>query len=53
MGCILYELLTGSVPFAADNFMGILTQHLFEAPEPPAQAPRLTGTSRRTSRRSA
>ena len=35
VGCIMYEMLTGQVPFTADNFMGILTKHLLEAPVPP------------------
>jgi serine/threonine protein kinase len=34
VGCIMYHLLTGSVPFTADNFMGILTKHLLERPVP-------------------
>jgi serine/threonine protein kinase len=37
VGCIMYHLLTGQVPFMADNFMGILTKHLMEAPVPPRQ----------------
>ena len=32
MGCILFQLVTGRVPFEADNFMGVLTQHLTEPP---------------------
>ncbi|MBP9204656.1 MAG: serine/threonine protein kinase [Kofleriaceae bacterium] len=30
MGCILYQLVVGRVPFEADNFMGILSMHLTE-----------------------
>lgn len=35
-GVIMYELLTGRVPFTADTFMGILTKHMFEVPEAPS-----------------
>jgi hypothetical protein len=37
IGTILYEMLVGRTPFDADNLMGILTKHLFEAPVPPSQ----------------
>lgn len=36
-GVILYELLTGEVPFTGDNFMAVLTQHMFEAPRAPSE----------------
>ncbi|HEX9103889.1 MAG TPA: serine/threonine-protein kinase, partial [Polyangia bacterium] len=36
-GCILYEMLTGDVPFHAETFMGVLTKHMFENPQPPSQ----------------
>jgi serine/threonine-protein kinase len=36
-GCILYEMLTGDVPFHAETFMGVLTKHMFESPQPPSQ----------------
>jgi len=32
MGCILFQLVTNHVPFEADNFMGVLSQHLTEMP---------------------
>ncbi|MBA3540971.1 MAG: protein kinase [Deltaproteobacteria bacterium] len=32
MGCILFQLVTGRVPFQAENFMGVLSLHLTEAP---------------------
>jgi serine/threonine-protein kinase len=35
-GCILYEMLTADVPFHAETFMGVLTKHMFENPEPPS-----------------
>ncbi len=35
LGIIMYEMLTGHVPFEADTFMGVLTKHLYEEPIPP------------------
>jgi len=37
MGCLLYLLVTNQLPFTADNFMGVLSQHLTD--EPPEIAP--------------
>jgi serine/threonine-protein kinase len=42
LGCVMYHLLTGKVPFVADNFMGILTKHMLEPVVPLRQrAPEL------------
>ena len=35
VGVIMYEMLTGDVPFNADSFMAILTRHISDKPEPP------------------
>jgi serine/threonine-protein kinase len=32
LGVILFEMLTGSVPFRSDSMVGILTQQVFDAP---------------------
>ncbi len=37
LGCLMYHMLTGVVPFNADSFMGILTKHLLEPVIPPRQ----------------
>lgn len=35
VGCILYQLVTGAVPFEAESFMGVLSKHMLEAPVAP------------------
>ena len=30
LGCMMFELFTGRVPYSGDSFMAILTQHMFE-----------------------
>jgi serine/threonine-protein kinase len=37
LGIIMYEMFTGRVPFEADSYMGVLTKHMFMAPEPPSR----------------
>ncbi|MBL9100546.1 MAG: serine/threonine protein kinase [Myxococcales bacterium] len=35
-GVILFQLVTGQLPFSADNFMGLLNKHMFDAPPRPS-----------------
>lgn len=37
MGVMLYECLTGEVPFRANNYLGIISQVLTHTPRPPSQ----------------
>jgi serine/threonine protein kinase len=37
LGIIMYEMFAGRVPFEADTYMGVLTQHMFVQPVPPSQ----------------
>ena len=36
-GCVLYQMLVGSVPYVGDNALGIITKHLTERAMPPRQ----------------
>jgi serine/threonine-protein kinase len=37
LGVVLYECLTGSVPFVATSYLGVIAKILTELPEPPSQ----------------
>jgi serine/threonine-protein kinase len=37
LGVLLYEMITGAVPFEADTYMGVLTKHMFAAPTKPSE----------------
>ncbi|MCA9596234.1 MAG: protein kinase [Myxococcales bacterium] len=37
LGIVLYEMLTGKLPFEADTFMGVLTKHIYMTPSLPSQ----------------
>ncbi len=37
LGCILYEFMTGQLPFQAESPVKIMTAHVFNEPTPPSQ----------------
>ncbi|MEJ7602226.1 MAG: serine/threonine-protein kinase [Kofleriaceae bacterium] len=37
LGCMLYEMITGRLPFEAPTIMALLSKHLIEVPPPPSQ----------------
>ena len=37
LGVIVYQMLAGRTPFVADSFMGLLRQHMYEAPPRPGE----------------
>jgi serine/threonine protein kinase len=55
-GVMIYEMLTGDVPFDSDTFLGVLAKHMFEPPAPiaasnarlgPFEAPLLRALAKR------
>jgi eukaryotic-like serine/threonine-protein kinase len=38
LGILVFEMLTGRVPFEADTYMGVLTKHMFQQPPKPSEA---------------
>ncbi|MEO7112166.1 MAG: serine/threonine-protein kinase [Polyangiaceae bacterium] len=34
LGVVMYEAISGRVPFSSETHMGVLTKHVFETPEP-------------------
>jgi serine/threonine-protein kinase len=38
LGVLMFEMLTGRVPFEADTYMGVLTKHMFAEPPKPSES---------------
>jgi eukaryotic-like serine/threonine-protein kinase len=39
LGVVMYEMLTGKVPFEAETYMGVLSKHLYLEPAAPSSVP--------------
>jgi serine/threonine-protein kinase len=37
LGVVMFEMLTGHLPFEADSFVGVLTKHIYQDPVRPSQ----------------
>lgn len=37
LGCVMYQMVTGSLPFTAETVIDLMAKHSYEAPQPPRE----------------